>query len=417
MILTEYAGSAIGRTGADGGCVIRPIDTDGNILCVSNYASDVGYAWWLMEHFWCVLAGIFEAAGRRAFLAYPRVKNIPESIASTSLEVAELTLPWTSSKQKTKAKAFVENNGIETIYFTDQPYFNTRYAELKHWGVRTIIVHDHTPGDRPPVNGLRGAVKSLRNRLDFCCADGVLCVSDLMRRRSILNGRIPQAKCHTVQNGIVPLEPKAGNKSKVRKALGIPESAFIVITTGRAHPYKRFDFIIDVAAVHRRLFPNDQVFFLLVGDGPAMPDLREQASKLKLQDSVKLLGYRSDVHDLLSTSDLALHAALGEGFSLSIIEYMSSRLPVLVPDIPSVSQAVDHAQNGFVYDKDDVEAVARHIHSLASDRAFCGALGGNAKDKADSKYSLKECDRQFEQAVYQVLNKKRWRDEWAAKRA
>jgi glycosyltransferase involved in cell wall biosynthesis len=387
-------------------CVIRPKDTDGNILCVSNYASDVGYAWWLMEHFWSLLASIFEAVGCRAFLAYPKVKTIPESVASTSLEITELTLPWTNSIQKAKAKAFVKNNGITTIYFTDQPYFNIKYAELKHWGVKTIVVHDHTPGDRPPVNGFRGSVKSLRNRLDYWCADGVLCVSELMRRRSILNGRIPQAKCYTVQNGIVPLEPKTGDKSKVRKELGIPEGAFVVITTGRAHPYKRFDFVINAAAMHRQLYPNDRVFFLLVGDGPAMPHLRDQLLKLKLRDSVKLLGYRSDVRDLLIASDLAFHAALGEGFSLSIIEYMSSRLPVLVPDIPSVSQAVDHGQNGFVYDKDDVEAVARHIHTLASDRAFCGSLGRNAKDKADSKYSLKECDRQFKQAIYQVLDKK-----------
>lgn len=388
------------------GCVIFLKNTDGNILCVSNYASDVGYAWWLMEHFWSVLADIFQAGGRRAFLAYPKVKTVPDSIASTSLEITELTLPWTNSIQKAKAKTFVENNGITTVYFTDQPYFNTQYLELKRWGVKTIIVHDHTPGDRPPVNGLRGVLKSLRNRVDYWSADGVLCVSELMRERSILNGRIPRPKCHTVQNGIVPLEPKTDSKSKVCRDLGIPEDAFVVISTGRAHPYKRFDFVINVATVHGQRYPNDRVFFLLVGDGPAMPDLREQTSKLKLRDSVKLLGYRSDVHDLLSASDLALHAALGEGFSLSIIEYMSSGLPVLVPDIPSVSQAIDHGQNGFLYGKDDVETVARHIHSLASDCDFCGTLGRNAKDKADSMYSLEESDRQFKQAIYRVLNKK-----------
>ena len=325
----------------------------GNLLLVSNYPSDTAYAWWLMEHFWTSIAEHFTKLGCNVYLAYPEVTTVSEKITAAPINVIELTLPWKNADQKSDARRFIQENSISLIYFTDQPYFNFQYALMRYYGVQHIINHDHTPGDRPPIVGLKGTLKKLKNTLPWLTTDAVLCVSEHMRERNITNIRIPAHKCHVVQNGIQPINCEPKNNSTLKKELGISDKDLLIITTGRADPYKRFDFIINTASELIQQSPECNVTFLLVGDGPAMSDLKQQIRNLKLENIVRLAGYRNDVRDILCMSDIAMHAALGEGFSLSIIEYMSAGLPVLVPDIASVSQAITHNKTGLIYKKDD----------------------------------------------------------------
>lgn len=371
----------------------------GNLLMVSNYPSDTAYAWWLMEHFWKIQAELFEQAGKKAFLAYPKITSISKTIANSPIVPIELTFPWYSRQDEENARKFIVDHNISYIYFTDQPFFNLKYAMMRRSGVKRIIIHDHTPGDRPPIRGLKGSIKSAINTIQCVTADYVFCVSDLMRKRNIETTRISSNKCVVVQNGIQPVICPKDNTKIIRESLGVEPTSILVATTGRAHPYKRFDFIIKCAhALHKRN-PELDVIFLLVGDGPAMPELQDMVRRLNLENKVRLLGFRDDVHNLLCASDLALHAALGEGFSLSIIEYMSAGLPVLVPDIPSVSQATKHNYTGLIYPKDDAEAVATYIVALSTDSKRRITMGDAAKTCANNAYSLEKCTGDFLSAI------------------
>lgn len=370
---------------------------NGNILLVSNYPSDVGYAWWLMEHFWVLLAEHFKARGAKIFLAYPTITELPDTIKESCITPVELEIPG-SGALPSELKTFIKINNIRHIYLTDRPWFNPRYAALRQAGVKNIVVHDHTPGDRPAVGGLKGLIKAIRHRLPLVCADSQLCVSPLMRQRSISNGRLPGQRCHVVQNGIPPVQPSTTSRQSLLESLDIPSDRRVCITTGRAHPYKRFDFIINTAAELQKIEPYNDLVFVLIGDGPDFNRLKQQVQKLNLQEHVRLPGFRTDAKAFLSAADMAMHAALGEGFSLSIVEYMSAGLPVLVPDIPSVKQAIDHGDNGFVYEKDSVASAASYVATLLNDDSRRQAMGQCARTKANSQYSLDNCTREFRRA-------------------
>lgn len=375
----------------------------GNVLMVANYPSDTAYAWWLMEQFWLTLADEIQRRGGKAYLAYPEVRGVSEAIQNSAIEVRALSVlaPRGSSARK-EALAFIRQHDIRTVYLTDRPWYSLDYLALRMAGVRRILIHDHTPGDRPNATGVKRLLKTTRNRLPWLTADYVFCVSELMRERDIKNGCIPADRCLTVQNGIPPLHSSA-DRVDTRLALEIPAASCVVITTGRAHPYKRFDFVVRTAAKVRAMDPSRDIRFVLVGDGPALEDLQKLVSELDLLDRVLLLGYRRDTHDLLRAADIAMHAALGEGFSLSVVEYMSASLPVLVPDIPSVKQAIDHEINGFVYPADDVEAAANAIVDLASNEGRRQQMGTAAKRKADDRYALTTCLNAFNLKLRETL--------------
>lgn len=367
----------------------------GNMLTVSNYPSDTAYAWWLMEHFWKTLAELYDKAGYKTYLAYPKITTISYTVSKSLINPVELTIPWKNSQEYTNVSRFIKKNNIRQLYFTDQPYLNLKYILLRLKGVKRIVIHDHTPGDRPPVKGLKGFIKAVIHTIPWITADKILCVSPLMRQRNILNSRIPPHKCAVVQNGINPVVCNTANTEGLRYSLGINSDSFLVVTTGRAHPYKRFDFIIQCANFLKQKAPNLDVVFILVGDGPAMSALHDMVTKYNLEKTVRLLGFRNDTHNLLCISDVALHAALGEGFSLSITEYMSAGLPTLVPDIPSVRQAIDHNKTGFVYPKDDVEKVTNYLIDLATNNNMKISIGRSAKIQATEMYTLDKCTQEF----------------------
>ena len=363
----------------------------GNILMVANYPSDTAYAWWLMESFWSKLAAISESQGNRVFLSFPKITELSQNIKNSKIETIELVVPWKTTEQKIKIRQFIKENNITCIYFTDQSYFNLKYITMRKNGVRCIINHDHTPGDRPPVRGIKGALKAVRNMLPAVCVDKVFCVSKLMRIRSIENERIPPGKCIVIQNGINPVDCTEKETSKFRGELGVSDNALLICTSGRAHPYKRFDFIINCAASLKQLSPELDFHFVIAGDGPAMTALQKQVNDLDLSDRVKLLGFRKDIHNILCASDIGIHAALGEGFSLAILEYMSAGLPVVIPNIPSVSQAIIDNETGLLYSKNNTDQVAEQILYLAKNKDKRLAMGLKATDEVATKYTIKNC--------------------------
>lgn len=377
--------------------------TTGNLLLVSNYASDVGYAWWLMEHFWVLLAEHVAKKGKSAYLAYPEINTLPSTIQNSPIHVVKMSVPGSSRDQKQSLRAFIKANRITDIYFTDRPWFSPDYLFLRQCGVKNIVVHDHTPGDRPPVTGLKGFLKAVRHRLPWVCADTQFNVSEHMRNRSITNARIPAEKCIAVQNGTPPVQNAPDQRLLSRSLLNLPEDAFVCITTGRAHPYKRFDFVIETAEALTRRNPDLPVVFLLIGDGPAMDSLQQLVQHKGLENTVRLLGFRSDTRKLLPAADVAMHAALGEGFSLSIVEYMSASLPVLVPNIPSVKQAIAHGESGYVFAKDDPDAAAGYLSTLLHDAELRVRLGANAHRIADANYTLDTCGEKFLRACEQAF--------------
>lgn len=80
---------------------------------------------------------------------------------------------------------------------------------------------------------------------------------------------------------------------------------------------------------------NDpSLFYLHIGGGEQMPHLQELARKLKVIDRVWFLGQRNNATDYLPFLDVFVSASRSEGFGLSVVEAVASRVPVACSDIP-----------------------------------------------------------------------------------
>jgi glycosyltransferase involved in cell wall biosynthesis len=357
-----------------------------------------------METFWIELARLGRHLGLDPLLIYRDEGVVPESIRSEEIPTAFRPFLEPSSTLLADLH-FVREHRVRFVYLTDRPFWDPRYALLRGLGVRRIVTHDHVPGDRPEARGIRAFAKGLRNRVPLGTADLQVAVSPFVRQRAIRCGRIPPSRVAVVQNGIRPIPRDQFPAGYASQAFGIPRENTICVMAGRAHRYKRVDFLIEVAKQVRRHPDGEKVTFLFCGDGPDLEWLKSLAAKADLDLSFIFAGRRNDLPAILSSCDMAVHPSQGEAFSLAIIEYMSAGLPVLVPALPSVSQAVVDGQTGFVYPDDDSAAATKHILRLHLSPELRTQMGNQAARTANEKYSLDQMISSFRDVMAPLLPK------------
>jgi glycosyltransferase involved in cell wall biosynthesis len=224
--------------------------------------------------------------------------------------------------------------------------------------------------------------------------DAQACVSPLVRQREVENGRIPAERCVAIQNGIAPIQCETP-ASYAHEALGLPQNARICITVGRANPGKRIDFIIEIARRSIHELGMRDVFFVHCGDGPDRGRLEQLVNEAELDGRFILAGRRADVLQLLCSSEFAIHASKSEGFSLAVLEYMSAGLVVLVPNLPSVSQAITNGQTGLIYTEGDVAHASDLLAWMYSDNDARRRIGAAAAREVRERFSLERTNGEF----------------------
>ena len=96
----------------------------------------------------------------------------------------------------------------------------------------------------------------------------------------------------------------------------------------------------------------------IVGDGPRRPILE----KLAEEKNVEFLGIRTDIPDILCSTDIVVLSSHWEGLSLSSIEGMASGRPFIASDVDGLHEMVNGA--GVLFPDGDHIALASAIRSL-----------------------------------------------------
>lgn len=275
----------------EGGGILDPEDRRDSVLLVANYRPDVGFAWWLMENFWSEFSHEAQQRGFRTILAYPVAGAVPERVSAAPVDVVVQPFGGRGLRELLRTLAFVREQRVRCIYFTDRSFTRLAYALLRLAGVTLLINHDHTPGDRPAIRGVKGFLKRFWRRLPLMSCDLQLCVSPLIGDRAVVNAGIPPSRIRVVQNGIIPFSGESP-RTYVHDVFSLPRGAVVCVTICRAHPYKRVDFAVRAAAEYLRRQPDSNAFFVHCGDGPALDQLAQLALELSVRDRFLFAGRR-----------------------------------------------------------------------------------------------------------------------------
>jgi glycosyltransferase involved in cell wall biosynthesis len=171
-------------------------------------------------------------------------------------------------------------------------------------------------------------------------ADKIITVSNATKNYVLSLGAKPQ-KVEVVYNGVdlKKFRPMAGKQQEMRKKLGIPLDAVVVLTVRRLVYKNGVDTLIEGAAIAVK--KNPRVVFLVVGKGPDMDSIKMQVEQLGIAKNFKLTGFVADeeLQFYYNAADFfVLPSKSGEGLPLVALEAMACSLPVIATDVGGIRE-------------------------------------------------------------------------------
>lgn len=219
---------------------------------------------------------------------------------------------------------------------------------------------------------------------------------------------------HIIQTGIETSKFYKENFNQkdinsLKKKLGIKKKDFVVMTVSRLAKEKSVDRIINN---HKELVKKySNMKLLIVGDGPDIDKLKDEAKSLGVSDSVIFTGKvpLSDIPIYYQLGNVFVTASKSETQGLTVVEAISSSLPVVAVKDDSFVNSVIEDFNGFVFTDD--EKYINSISKLYEDKDLYNRLSNQSRllsaDFSSEYFALKVL-KVYETAIenYKKDNKK-----------
>ncbi len=370
---------------------------DDAVLCVGNFDSGTGYAWRLIELLWINISLVTKKKYRRCIVIYPSITNINLDLINSNICVEAFKFETKNIIGINRTLKFIIKNRIKVLYLTDYPVISLSYFMFRLVGVKKIIVHDHTPGYRHPVNSLKKIIKIILNNISIITADAVIGVSPYVCSRLEAVNCFPKKKIYSVTNGISDTD-YIKNYNYINKII-------YIVTVSRINQYKGLDFSIRVMQILINEFNIKNIIYEIVGDGPELGKFKKLTKKLGLNNYIKFLGDRLDVEEILPNYDIAFHPSKGEAMCIAIVEYMRASLAILTSTNISVNSILVKNEDALFYTESDLYSAARVLLKAIKSSRLREELGVKARVNFLNKYRSKNMIDQFGYVLEKIVSK------------
>lgn len=215
----------------------------------------------------------------------------------------------------------------------------------------------------------------------------------------------PPAKVRVVHNGIdferVRLSsPEA--PARIRAELDLIGRP-VLLAAARMNPEKGYDHLL--AALPRVLAQVPDLVLLIAGGGPLEPRYQALIAASGLERSVRFLGFRNDIPDVIAASDVLVLPSLSEAFGLVLAEALYLGVPVVASRVGGIPEIVDDGVDGLLVPPGDDAALARSLVQLFVDHEHRRRLGGAGREKIASRFGFREMVGAYER-LYDELDRR-----------
>ena len=158
----------------------------------------------------------------------------------------------------------------------------------------------------------------------------------------------------------VPVDPVF-----LRRKYGFPTTGHIVGIVANFSPVKDHTLFLETArAMLRR---RDDIFFLMVGDGPLRKEFERRIRQLHIQDRVRILAAPETVAELYRVMTVSVLCSQQEGLPNVILESMAAGTPVVAAATGGIPEVIRHGETGYLVRSRTAEDFSRSIALLLDD--------------------------------------------------
>ena len=176
------------------------------------------------------------------------------------------------------------------------------------------------------------------------------------------------------------------SRKSISESLHLPLDKTVITHIAEFNKNKRQIDILE--AVEKMKEVHQDFVVLLVGDGKLVDEIKIEIQNKGLHEYVRCLGFREDIRELLSITDIGLLVSEREGLPKSVMEMMAMEKPVVVSNIRGNRDLVEEGSNGLLVPVKDSSELMRAILLLVENREFRNRLGTTGRKLILEKYDL-----------------------------
>ena len=231
--------------------------------------------------------------------------------------------------------------------------------------------------------------------------DRVLSVSKYHAQKLARTVGFPVQRITVLPNGVDSDRFQRGNRGRsfVRKADDI-----LIGTVGRLVPVKNQMVLID--AFSKLCNQDFNIKLIIVGDGPLRHQLQTVAKDTGCADRIEFLGRRSDVPEIMRAMDIFVLSSYSEGMSNTILEAMSSGLPVVATAVGGNPELVLNGKTGLLVPTNDPEKLERALCLLIRHEEMRKEMGMRGRERVKKYFSLRGMIDNYEKLYLQCYREK-----------
>lgn len=216
-------------------------------------------------------------------------------------------------------------------------------------------------------------------------ADHIVAISENLKK-SLKEDFSASAPMTLIYNGIDGQRFSTSVAKDVRAELGVDKNIFlfgcgVVLSKQKGMPY----LFEAISGIKDKL---QDCLFVIAGDGPLKGELEDLSRTLKIDHLVRLIGYRSDMPDVVSSLNAYVLPSLWEGLPLSLIEALALSKPVVCTSVGGNPEIIEDKVNGLVVPPADPDALGRALLEMLQSKTMYKEMTAVNRQKFDDQFSL-----------------------------
>lgn len=214
---------------------------------------------------------------------------------------------------------------------------------------------------------------------------------------------IPEEKIVDIPNGVDVAKFQGLTARYLHKLLDIPGNKKIILSVGRNHIKKGYDYGIEAVSILAGKLKYKNFHYVIVGRG--VTEHSKIVAKYQAGEFVSLVEEISPdkIVECYKSADVFFSPSIVEGLSLVSIEAIAAGLPLVVTNVPGNDDVVRDNSCGVIVKSQDAESMAVGLHQLLSDDLFRLKLS-KISSQCAMKYDWSEIALQYEKVYLRAMH-------------